>query len=163
MAESTTEKLSETKLAELTAQIVSAFVSNNSLPAGELASVIQSVSGSFTREVAAPEPKQVMPAVPVRRSIAPDHLVCLVCGKHQKTLKRHIATAHGLSPAEYRTTFGLSSDYPMVASDYAQARSEMAKRIGLGSKGRGGKPTKPEKPARKPRRAAPAKEAIAAE
>lgn len=163
----TAGKLTETKLAELTAQIVSAFVTNNSLPAGELPGFIQSVSGSFSRETIAAEPVQITPAVSIRKSVAPDHLVCLVCGKHQKTLKRHIATAHGLSPAEYRTTFGLGSDYPLVASDYAQARSEMAKRIGLGQKGRSGKPAKaaPPKAAvpKAARRGRPAKQAMAAE
>lgn len=155
------DKLTETKLAELTAQIVSAFVTNNSLPAGELPGFIKSVSGSFAREQVAPEPDAVSPAVPVRKSVTPDHLVCLVCGKHQKTLKRHIASSHGMTPDQYRTTFGLVSDYPMVASNYAQARSDMAKRIGLGQKGRGGVPAKtPAKPARRGR---PPKQATAAE
>ena len=157
-----TDKLTETKLAELTAQIVSAFVSNNSLPTTELPKLITGVSASFTREQAAPAAEQITPAVPVRKSVAPDHLVCLACGKRQKTLKRHIATSHGMTPDQYRTTFGLSSDYPMVAAEYAQARSDMAKRIGLGQKGRGGKPAAaaPSKPARRGR---PPKQAMAAE
>ena len=157
-----TDKLTETKLAELTAQIVSAFVANNSLPTADLPTLIKGVSSSFVREQAAPEPEQITPAVPVRKSVAPDHLVCLVCGKHQKTLKRHIATSHGMTPDQYRTTFGLSSDYPMVAADYAQARSDMAKRIGLGQKGRASKAAAaaPSKPARRGR---PPKQAMAAE
>src|SRR3546814_18268400 len=130
------DKLTETKLAELTAQIVSTFVANNSLPAGELPRFVENVSGSFSRETDAAEPAQITPAVPVRKSVAPGLLVCLVCGRHQKTLKRHIATAPGLSPAEYRTTFGRSAGYPMVAREYAQARSEMAKRMGLRSEER---------------------------
>src|SRR5690606_34137032 len=78
-------------------------------------------------EAAMPEP-----AVPIRKSIAKDYLVCLVCGRKQKTLKRHLLTAHGLTAAEYRDRYGLSSDYPMVAPNYSTARSEMAKRLGLG-------------------------------
>ena len=139
-------KLNEAKLAELTAQIVSAYVTNNSLPAAELPGIIRSVSASFQRDEPATEAPEVTPAVSVRRSVTPDHLVCLVCGKHQKTLKRHLATAHGLSPADYRTRFGLPSDYPMVASAYSQARSDMAKQIGLGQKGRGGMPVPPSAP-----------------
>ena len=141
-ANPTENKLTEARLAELTAQVVSAFVSNNSTPAAELSTIIKSVAASFTRQEEVSEAEEITPAVSVRKSVAPDHLVCLVCGKQQKTLKRHISTSHGMTPAEYRNTFGLRSDYPMVASAYSTARSEMAKRIGLGQKGRGGKPTK---------------------
>jgi predicted transcriptional regulator len=83
------------------------------------------------------------PAVPVRRSIRPDHLACLVCGKPQKTLKRHLGAAHGLTPAEYRERFDLKADYPMIAPNYAQQRSELARQIGLG---------RPKRSARRPRK-----------
>ncbi|MFN4089203.1 MAG: MucR family transcriptional regulator [Alphaproteobacteria bacterium] len=159
MAEETApaSKLTEAKLAELTAQIVSAYVTNNSLPAAELPGIIRNVSGSFQRESVPAEVQEATPAVSVRRSITPDYLVCLVCGKHQKTLKRHLASAHGLSPSDYRTRFGLQADYPMVASAYSQARSQMAKDIGLGQKGRGGIPTPPAAPVKSARRGRPPK------
>ncbi len=131
------DKLTEAKLAELTAQIVSAYVAHNALPAAELPGFIRNVTGSFQRDAdAVPEPAEIVPAVSIRKSIAPDHLVCLVCGRRQKTLKRHLSTAHGLAPADYRQRFGLSPEYPMVASAYSEARSAMAKEIGLGRKGR---------------------------
>lgn len=155
-------KLNEAKLAELTAQIVSAYVTNNSLPAAELPGIIRSVSGSFQRDEGPAEVTEVTPAVPIRRSVNADYLVCLVCGKHQKTLKRHLATAHALSPADYRTRFGLPSDYPMVASAYSQARSDMAKQIGLGQKGRGGAPVSPAVAKTPGRRGRPPKAAAAA-
>jgi predicted transcriptional regulator len=88
------------------------------------------------------ELKKPQPAVSVRRSIRPDHLVCLVCGKEQKLLKRHLAGEHQLTPEEYRERFGLKSDYPMVAPNYAQQRRELALSIGLG---------RPKKPARRRR------------
>ena len=79
-----------------------------------------------------PEPAKLEPAVPVRRSLTPDHLVCLVCGTRQTMLKRHLAAAHGLTPSQYREAFGLKSDYPMTAPSYARQRSELAKHHGLG-------------------------------
>lgn len=120
------------KLAELTAQIVSAYVANNSIRPAELPDVIRAVAASLPIERKAEEPAKPVPAVSVRKSIGQDYLVCLVCGKRQKTLKRHLATAHGMSPAEYREQFGLDRDYPMVAPAYSSARSEMAKQLGLG-------------------------------
>ena len=124
---------------EMTTDIVSAYVGNNSVAANDLPSLIQNVhraltdvaSGSVTVEVA---PKE--PAVPVRRSITPDHLVCLEDGRKFKSLKRHLRTKYNMSPEEYRAKWGLPKDYPMVAPNYARARSELAKQMGLGQGGR---------------------------
>lgn len=129
------ERLDHPKLAEMTAEIVSAFVSHNQVRPVDMANLIGLVGnrlaslGAEEEEQAAAKPE---PAVPVRRSIGKDQITCLVCGKKQKLLKRHLATAHDLTPDQYRETFGLKSDYPMVAPSYAEARSEMARRIGLG-------------------------------
>ena len=100
---------------------------------------IQSVHRALTGVTAGPEaieapPKE--PAVPVRRSITPDHLVCLEDGRKFKSLKRHLRTKYNMSPEEYRTKWGLAKDYPMVAPNYAKARSELAKQMGLGQGGR---------------------------
>lgn len=121
----------------LTAEIVSSYLSNNAIQAGDIPSLIKSVHKALVEaEAGAQEPeKQVHePVVSVRASIKPDHLVCLECGAKQKTLKRHINTAHGLSPAEYKDRYNLPADYPMVASEYADRRSKLAKKIGLGRK-----------------------------
>ena len=126
--------LDHSKLAELTAEIVSAYVSNNQIAVSDVSSVISSVAenlGALANEepAAAPKPE---PAVPVRRSVSRDQITCLVCGGKHKVLKRHLAVAHQLSPAEYRELFGLKRDYPMAAPSYVQERAEIAKRIGLG-------------------------------
>ena len=121
--------------AELTAEIVSAYVSNNRIAPSELAGLITSVAGQLSRLGAEPEQspeEKSEPVVSVRRSIRPDHLVCLVCGKPQKMLKRHLAVQHQLTPGEYRERFGLKADYPMVAPNYAKQRREVALRTGLG-------------------------------
>ena len=113
--------------AELTAEIVSAYVSNNRIAPSELAGLITSDAGQLSRLGAEPEQspeEKSEPVVSVRRSIRPDHLVCLVCGKPQKMLKRHLAVQHQLTPAEYRERFGLKPDYPMVAPNYAKQRRE---------------------------------------
>ncbi len=121
----------------LTAQIVSAHVSNNSVPAEALPSLIQDVyrtlAGVGSR---APEPERPMPAVPVKRSVFPDHIICLEDGKKLKMLKRHLKTAYNMTPEQYRERWGLPHDYPMVAPSYARHRSSLAKKIGLGTKGR---------------------------
>lgn len=121
-------------LIRLVAEIVSAYVSNNVVRTSELPEVIRTVAASLRVNGGTPAETKPEPAVPIRRSVAQDYVICLVCGKKQKTLKRHLATAHGLSPADYREQFGLSPDYPMVAPAYANIRSEMAKKIGLGRK-----------------------------
>ncbi len=125
-------------LISLTADIVSAHVSNNTVAIGDVGRLVQQVHGALMQlGAAAPEPQPAPPepAVSVRASVKSDAITCLVCGKKQKTLKRHIANAHDMSPAEYRETFGLKPDYPMVAPEYTARRSELAKSIGLGKKG----------------------------
>ena len=124
---------------DMTADIVSAFVGNNSVPASELPSLIQSVyqalntisSGEETKIEA---PKE--PAVSVKKSISADYIVCLEDGRKFKSLKRHLRTKYGMSPEEYRAKWNLPKDYPMVAPAYAKARSDLAKQMGLGQGGR---------------------------
>ena len=120
---------------ELAAEIIAAFVSNNPLPKGELPALIHAVHTAVVRLAAGPEsavPLEVKtPAVPIRKSITPDFLICLDDGKRFKSLRRHLAGL-GLTPAQYREKWNLPSDYPMVAPNYAAQRSEFAKKIGLG-------------------------------
>lgn len=118
----------------LAADIVSAYVSNNSVQPGELPGLIAQVHTSLQRltgAVAAPaEPAR--PAVPVKKSVTPDYLICLDDGKRFKSLKRHLRTQYDMSPEQYREKWGLPPDYPMVAPSYAKARSDLAKEMGLG-------------------------------
>jgi predicted transcriptional regulator len=125
------------ELVELTADIVSAYVSKNAVPTAELAGVIASVHQSLRtlkEGAAAPIGEQQMPSVNPKRSVHNDYIVCLEDGKKYKSLKRHLATHHGMSPNEYRAKWNLPSDYPMVAPGYAAARSALAKSMGLGRK-----------------------------
>jgi predicted transcriptional regulator len=123
----------------LTATIVSAYVSNNSVPAQELSNLINQVHSALTRvssgqaEVSG-EP--LRPAVSVKKSITPEHIVCLEDGKKFKSLKRHLRTQYGMTPEQYREKWGLPADYPMVAPKYAEARSQLAKQMGLGQQRR---------------------------
>ena len=121
---------------EMAANIVSAFVSNNSVPASELASLIQSVHASIQNIAGVGAPAPVVepqePAVSIRKSITPEFIICLEDGKKFKSLKRHLRTAYDLSPDQYRAKWGLPRDYPMVAPAYAAARSALAKQSGLG-------------------------------
>jgi predicted transcriptional regulator len=124
---------------ELAADIVSAYVSNNSVPAGELPALINEVYNALLRvgSNVAPAPTEPpKPAIPVKRSVTNDYLICLEDGKKFKSLKRHLRTQYGLSPEEYREKWGLPADYPMVAPDYAKARSNLAKQMGLGQQRR---------------------------
>ena len=127
----------------LAADIVSAFVSNNSLPATELPALIGNVHqalntlGNGAAQQPAEEPKA--PAVSIKKSIQPDYIVCLEDGQRFKSLKRHLRTVYDLSPEQYRAKWGLAANYPMVAPNYAAARSELAKTMGLGRK-RGSEP-----------------------
>jgi len=126
----------------LTADIVSAHVSNNSVPGDDLAQLIESVytalasAGASTKDEEPPEP-----AVPVRSSVKPSAIACLECGKKMKILKRHLGTDHDLSPEAYRKKWGLKADYPLVAPEYAAKRAELAKKIGLGRKPGSGRKT----------------------
>ncbi|AZO48117.1 MAG: transcriptional regulator [Mesorhizobium sp.] len=137
---------------ELTADIVSAYVGNNPLPASGLPDLIASVSASVRKlsaVAAAKEAPVLNPAVNPKRSVFPDHIVCLEDGKKFKSLKRHLATDHGLTPDEYRAKWGLAPDYPMVAPSYSATRSALAKSSGLGRKPAAAQPTKVAK--RKPK------------
>jgi predicted transcriptional regulator len=129
----------KTDVIEMTADIVSAYVGNNSVSAAELPNLIQSVhralSGITGASEAAPEPLKE-PAVSVRKSITPDFLICLEDGRKFKSLKRHLRTKYNMSPEDYRAKWGLAKDYPMVAPNYAKARSDLAKQMGLGQGGR---------------------------
>ena len=129
------DTLDHSKLAELTAEIVSAYVSNNQIAVADVSSVISSVArnlGALAAEEPEAVPPRPEPAVPVRRSVSRDQITCLVCGGKHKVLKRHLAVAHQLNPVEYRELFGLKRDYPMAAPSYVAERAEIAKRIGLG-------------------------------
>jgi predicted transcriptional regulator len=129
------EQLEHSALAEMTAEIVSAYVSHHQILPAEVPGLIGSVAGKLATlgsEQAEAAPAKPEPVVPVRRSVGRDHITCLICGKKQKLLKRHLAAAHGLTPVEYRETFALKSDYPMTAPSYVEMRSEIARRTGLG-------------------------------
>ncbi|UHC17319.1 MucR family transcriptional regulator [Methylobacterium currus] len=117
----------------LTADIVSAYVANNSVTAHDLPTLIASTHAALTRlgAPADPEPVKLEPPVPIRRTVTPDHIISLEDGRPYKTLKRHLA-GRGLTPEEYRAKWGLPRDYPMVAANYAAQRSELAKSAGLG-------------------------------
>ncbi|MFE1603265.1 MucR family transcriptional regulator [Methylobacterium sp. ID0610] len=119
----------------LVGDIVSAYVSKNSVPASELPALIQSVYESLGSlgKSAAPEPVKLDPPVPIKKSVTPDYLISLEDGRQYKSLKRHLTT-RGLTPEQYREKWGLPYDYPMVAANYAAQRSELAKTIGLGRK-----------------------------
>lgn len=124
--------------------IVSSYVSNNSVPAAELPNLLHAVHASLSKVTEKPpeEAKQPLtPPVPIRKSIADDYLVCLEDGKRFKSLKRHLQTVHGMSPDQYRERWSLGRDYPMVAPDYAKARSALAKGMGLGASRRAATPT----------------------
>lgn len=123
-------------LLRMTADVVSAYVGNNTLPLGQISEAIKSVYGSLSglSSDSAGIGGDLKPAVPIRKSIMPDYVVCLEDGKRLKMLKRHLRTAYGLTPDEYRAKWGLPPDYPMVAPNYAAQRSAFAKKIGLGRK-----------------------------
>jgi predicted transcriptional regulator len=126
---------------EHVARIVGAYVKQNTLAADQLPGLIATVHDALST-VGAPEPAEpiqpvkFVPAVPVRRSIQPNSITCLDCGVEKKSLKRHLATAHGLTPETYRLRWNLKSDYPVVAPSYAARRSELAKSFRLGKQGR---------------------------
>jgi predicted transcriptional regulator len=128
-------------LIELTAEIVAAYVSNNSVAANDLPNVISQVHAALGGAIAPVEEvvEKPKPAVPVRRSIQNDYLICLEDGQKFKSLKRHLMTHYGLTPEQYREKWDLPADYPMVAPSYAEARSRLAKEMGLGQKRKRGK------------------------
>lgn len=126
------------ELIDMTAEIVSAYVGHNSVGPDEISNLIHKVFAALSEAAlggSAAEEQQAEPAVPIRKSITPDYIICLEDGKKFKSLKRHLRTHYNLSPEEYREKWGLPRDYPMVAPNYAQARSRLAKKMGLGQSG----------------------------
>ena len=125
------------ELVDITATIVAAYVSNNSISSSELPALIAETHAALSRAAgrAAPlEREESKPKIAVKKSVMPDHIVCLEDGKKFKSLKRHLRTHYNLSPEEYREKWGLPHDYPMVAPNYARARSDLAKKMGLGTR-----------------------------
>ncbi len=128
------------KYSDLTTEIVAAYVGNNSIEVSELPNLIREVHKALVgldEEEAEVVEVERKPAVSIRKSITPDYLICLEDGQQFKSLKRHLRTHYGLSPEEYRERWGLPNDYPMVAPNYAQARSNLAKKMGLGQNRKG--------------------------
>ncbi|MGQ9369631.1 MucR family transcriptional regulator [Azospirillum sp. ST 5-10] len=125
------------ELQALTAKVVAAYVGNNSVAVADLPSLIGSVQSAFRGlgdDRSAPAKNEQTPAVPIKKSVTPDYIVCLEDGKKLKMLKRHLKTVYDMSPDDYRAKWNLPPEYPMVAPNYAKARSEMATRLGLGRK-----------------------------
>jgi len=131
------DEMAKTELVGLTAEIVSAYVSNNTVVASDLPALINDIHQALSRvsvNAAPAEREELRPAIPVKRSVTPDYIICLEDGKKFKSLKRHLRTHYNLSPEEYREKWGLPHDYPMVAPNYAAARSALAKKMGLGTR-----------------------------
>ena len=129
----------KSSIVDMTTDIVAAYVGNNVVSIADLPALIQCIHRALTGVVAGGEVKEVAPkepAVPLKRSITPDFLICLEDGRKFKSLKRHLRTKYNMSPEEYRSKWGLPKDYPMVAPNYARARSDLAKQMGLGQAGR---------------------------
>ena len=127
------------KYIELTAEIVSAYVSNNTVPAGEIPSLINQVHAALARVSGKPgdaPAEPLKPAISVKKSITPEYIICLEDGKKFKSLKRHLRTQYNMTPEQYRDKWDLNADYPMVAPNYAKARSNLAKQMGLGQQRR---------------------------
>lgn len=138
MAEQSEDTLSSEELLALTSDIVAAHVSNNTVAVADLPNLIEQVHKTLSAIGGASEPvaDRPTPAVPIRKSVTPDYIVCLDDGKKLKMLKRHLKTAYNMTPDEYRERWNLPSDYPMVAPNYAKQRSKLAKAIGLGTQQR---------------------------
>jgi len=133
------ENLGESGYMQLTANIVSAYVSNNTVASAEIPNLIAQVYSALMRISSgqtAPPAEPIKPAVAVKRSVTPEYIVCLEDGKKFKSLKRHLRTQYGITPEQYREKWGLPPDYPMVAPNYAAARSQLAKQMGLGQQRR---------------------------
>ena len=127
--------IERSEILQLTSDIVSSHVSNNPVPTGDLPDLIEAIFKKL--DVLANEPEEepveeLKPAVPIKKSITPDHIICLEDGKKLKMLKRHLKTSYNMTPEDYRERWGLAADYPMVAPNYAAKRQELAKKIGLG-------------------------------
>lgn len=133
------EQLSQSELLSYTTDIVASHVSNNTVPVSDLPHLIKAVYESLAAQgvEAEPEPEeQLVPAVPIKKSVQPDYIICLEDGKKLKMLKRHLMTRYNMTPDDYRARWNLPADYPMVAPSYAEQRSSLAKKIGLGTKPR---------------------------
>ncbi len=128
----------DTEIITLTSQIVSAFVSKNSVQVSDLPALISNVYQSLKSvgqpQAAAEVPSELKPAVPVKKSVTPEYIICLEDGKKLKMLKRHLSSSYGMTPDEYRAKWGLAADYPMVAPNYAKQRSDLALKLGLGKR-----------------------------
>jgi predicted transcriptional regulator len=138
---SKTAKTAEEDFLRMTARLVAAYLRKNSVPAAQITDIVASVHGSLRAiegKIQAPQGEALKPAVPIKKSITADYIVCLEDGRKLKMLKRHLRSTYNMTPDEYRRKWGLPSDYPMVASKYAAQRSDFAKKIGLG-KGAGKK------------------------
>lgn len=140
MADDKDSGVSDVELLHMASDITAAYVSRNSLPAEELPGVIRTIHATLSSvgRDSGGNHNGLRPAVPVRRSVTSDYIVCLEDGKRLKMLKRHLRSAYDMTPDEYRAKWGLPSDYPMVAPNYARQRSRFAKEIGLGRKGKDG-------------------------
>lgn len=138
MVDETTENASSADLIRLTADVVAAYVRNNSVATGDLPGVISTVHNTLTQLDGgqAARRQTLKPAVPIRKSVTPDYIVCLEDGKKLKMLKRHLRTSYDMTPDQYRAKWQLGAEYPMVAPNYAKRRSDFAKKIGLGHNAR---------------------------
>jgi predicted transcriptional regulator len=133
--ESKSDAASGKSMIEMTTQVVAAYLSNNSVASNQIAEVINTVHealNNLAAGVSEPEPEPLKPAVPIKKSVTPDYIVCLEDGKQLKMLKRHLRTTYDMTPDDYRAKWNLPPDYPMVAPNYAAQRSAFAKKIGLG-------------------------------
>jgi predicted transcriptional regulator len=147
------QTIDRSEILALTTEIVSAHVSNNATNRDDVPNLIQSVFDTLTALAGnGPAPAELTPAVPIRKSITDDHIICLEDGKKLKMLKRHLMTSYDMTPEAYRARWGLKPDYPMVAPAYARKRQELAKKIGLGRKPRVVEPEPAPAPAPKARR-----------
>ena len=145
--ENNPESISKSELLRMSTNVISAYLGNNQVPPAQISEVIGTVHealGRLDTDGGEGSGEPLKPAVPIRRSVQPDYVICLEDGKKLKMLKRYLRTTHNMSPEEYRARWGLPSDYPMVAPNYSQKRSEYAKKIGLGrgATGRGGRKKK---------------------
>ena len=145
--ENNPESISKSELLRMSTNVISAYLGNNQVPPAQISEVIGIVHealGGLHADGGGEPDKPLKPAVPIRRSVQPDHIICLEDGKKLKMLKRYLRMTHKMSPEEYRARWSLPSDYPMVAPNYSQKRSEYAKKIGLGrgATGRGGRKKK---------------------
>ncbi len=137
MSDSAVGSASRSELMRMAVEIARAYVARNPVPTAQLSDILRTVYASLSGihdHGGQPKPEAGRPAVPIKRSVTPDHIVCLEDGKKLKMLKRHLRTAYGLTPEQYRAKWGLPADYPMVAPNYAAQRSAFAKKIGLGRK-----------------------------